>query len=113
MRALGRPLACFPPRLSEDERVLRQFLFDNMYRHDRVSRMSEQGRGIVRDLFHHYLEHPQKLPEDWCPEQVESGGISPGTARTVADFIAGMTDRFAIEEHKRLSSSAKTIASEK
>ena len=101
VRALGRPLAAFSDGLLADEKVLRAFLLKNMYRHERVNQMSEQGRGIVRDLFWFYLDNPGRLPEDWRP--MDNEARDPQTlARTIADFIAGMTDRYAMKAHEEL-----------
>ncbi|MBT3395793.1 MAG: deoxyguanosinetriphosphate triphosphohydrolase [Alphaproteobacteria bacterium] len=101
VRALGRPLAAFSDGLLADEKILRGFLLKNMYRHERVNRMSEQGRGIVSDLFRFYLDNPSRLPEDWRP--MDNEARDPQTlARTIADFIAGMTDRYAMKAHEEL-----------
>jgi dGTPase len=71
-----------------------------MYRHNRVNRMTSKAKRIVRDLFDLLLAEPHLLPEDW------SAGIDGPktlkTARRVADYIAGMTDKFALDEHARL-----------
>ena len=71
-----------------------------MYRQDRVNRMTSKARRCVRDLFDLLLAEPQCLPADWA-RRADGPGTAK-TARLVADFIAGMTDRFAIEEHARL-----------
>jgi dGTPase len=71
-----------------------------MYRHTRVNRMTSKARRVVRDLFALLLAEPELLPEDW-----RGGGLTDDkikTARRVADYIAGMTDRFALDEHSRL-----------
>ncbi|PWR23655.1 deoxyguanosinetriphosphate triphosphohydrolase [Zavarzinia compransoris] len=94
------PVISFSPAMAEQDRALKAFLWSRMYRHDRVNRMTSKARRCVRDLFDLLLAEPQCLPADWAKR-----AEGPGTARTarlVADFIAGMTDRFAIEEHARL-----------
>ncbi|PWR24859.1 deoxyguanosinetriphosphate triphosphohydrolase [Zavarzinia aquatilis] len=95
-----RPVVAFSEKMAEQDRALKAFLWSRMYRHDRVNRMTSKARRCVRDLFGLLLAEPQCLPGDWA-RRAEGPG-TPRTARLVADFIAGMTDRFAIEEHARL-----------
>jgi dGTPase len=90
----------FSSAMREQERGLRRFLFERMYRHYRVNRMASKARRIVQELFRLLLAEPQCLPTEW-----QSQAAGPGTretARVVADYIAGMTDRFALDEHFRL-----------
>jgi dGTPase len=101
VRGLGRPLVAFSDDLLGQEKVLRAFLLNNMYRHERVNRMSEQGKGIVSNLFRFYLDNPARLPKDWRPTDNEAKDLH-GVARTIADFVAGMTDRYAMEAHQDL-----------
>lgn len=79
-------------RAEADE--LKRFLFENLYRHFRVMRMTSKARRIVRDLFTAFLSDPRLLPPDYQRRD--------GQARAIADYIAGMTDRYAMREHKRL-----------
>jgi dGTPase len=100
LRRLGYPVVAFSPAMAENDRALKRFLFERMYRHYRVNRMTAKARRVVRDLFDLYLDEPDCLPTDWreqCDPQDQSR-----TARVVADYIAGMTDRYAIDEHQRL-----------
>ncbi len=100
IRRRGSATAAFSPAMREHDRALKAFLFERMYRHYRVNRMTSKARRVVRELFESYLERPECLPEDW---RRQTGG--PGTAETarvVADYIAGMTDRYALDEHRRL-----------
>ena len=69
-----------------------------MYQHYRVTRMSLKSQKVINELYHIYTEHPDTLPERYAKE-IEQQGI----IRTVTDFIAGMTDRFALEEYKKLT----------
>ena len=94
IRGLGRPGIGFSPTMTVAQEALKAFLFERMYRHDRVERMSEKAGRVVRDLFGLYTAQPEHLPN-------VRGAYSPDTPRRVADFIAGMTDRFALEEHRR------------
>ena len=100
VRAGGAALVAFSDEMAPHDRAVKDFLFPNMYRHTRVIRMTSKARRIVSDLFDLLLAKPLLLPEDWCAESDASA--SSKTARKVADYIAGMTDRFAMDEHSRL-----------
>jgi dGTPase len=100
VRRLGRPVARFSVGMQAHIRAVKDFLFANMYRHDHVNRMTAHARGVVRTLFKVILENPKHLPDDWR-RKVEGDGTA-ATAEVVADYIAGMTDRFALEQHQRL-----------
>ncbi|GAA4337118.1 deoxyguanosinetriphosphate triphosphohydrolase [Pigmentiphaga soli] len=92
----GPLLAGFSPSVRAEAQALKRFLFDNLYRHYRVMRMTSKGKRIVRDLFTAFLEEPRLLPPQY---QVEGRAEQ---ARAIADYIAGMTDRYATKEHRRL-----------
>jgi dGTPase len=78
---------------------LKKFLLENFYRHHRLVRMAAKARRILEDMFESYLEEPQQLP----PEVLRRAGEeTPDLHRAICDYIAGMTDRFALEEHARL-----------
>jgi dGTPase len=100
VRVLGKAMVGFSADMAAKEKAVKTFLFANMYRHNRVNRMTSKAKRIVRDLFDLLLAEPHLLPEDW------SAGIDGPktlkTARRVADYIAGMTDKFALDEHARL-----------
>jgi dGTPase len=100
VRALGQPLVGFSAAMAGHDKALKEFLFAHMYRHTKVSRMTSKARRVVRDLFALLLKEPELLPEDWRIGGCEAGSMR--TARRVADYIAGMTDRFALDEHSRL-----------
>jgi dGTPase len=85
----------FSPGMRADSAELKRFLFANLYRHPQVCSQTEIGRRMVRELFHAYLNDPQQMPA----EQARQTDLH----RTVADYIAGMTDRFATREHQRLT----------
>ena len=103
VRRIGSPLAAFSGDLLAQEKELRAFLVNNMYRHDRVNKMSQQGKQIVTDLFRFYLDNPAQLPDDWRSENDEAQDQQK-LARGIADFVAGMTDRYAIDSHESLPS---------
>lgn len=100
VRAAGEALVAFSAEMAEAEAALRRFLHGRMYRHFRVSRMRSQARRILRELFELFLSEPELLPEAWRDRAGLAG--EPQAARTVCDYVAGMTDSFAIEEHRRL-----------
>ena len=102
VRGLGRQLVVFSPAMAEDLAQLRLFLHARMYRHYRVNRTRSQARRILQQMFELFCSQPDTLPTDW--QAVVEGRDAGGRARGVCDYIAGMTDRFAIEEHRRLFS---------
>jgi dGTPase len=100
VRAHEQPVVGFSPAVGEPLQQLRTFLHSRMYCHYKVRRMQRIARQVVRELFDVLLEQPDCLPPDW---QARAG--APGSAQTaeaIADYIAGMTDRFALDEHDRL-----------
>jgi len=98
LRALGQPLAQFSPILQGDVAALKAFLMDRLYTHHRVVRMMRKAQRVMRDLFHAYLDDPRQLPSHIL-RRCDDGETAP---RVIADYIAGMTDRFAVEEHAKL-----------
>jgi len=102
VRHMTRPVIAFSEAMSAHEEGLKSFLMETMYHHYKVNRMMSQARRIVKDLFDVFVSQPGTLPTEWRKRC--DGANTPKTARVVCDFIAGMTDRFAVEEHKRLFS---------
>ena len=100
VRALGEPFVMFGEQMSEKNRVLQSFLRRRMYKHQRVMEIMDRARRVVRDLFNAYMSEPSLLPQGWQEHGFGDEGVE--FARQVCDFIAGMTDRYAIEQHKRL-----------
>ncbi|MDA8232239.1 MAG: deoxyguanosinetriphosphate triphosphohydrolase [Magnetospirillum sp.] len=100
VRHLGQPLVAFSEEMRRNDAALKDFLFANMYRHFTVNRMTSKGRRVVKDLFHLLHAEPECLPPEWS--RLADGRGTPKTARVVADYIAGMTDRLALDEHRRL-----------
>lgn len=90
------PLAGFSAEIRAEADELKQFLRDNLYRHYRVLRMTTKAKRILRDLFKAFLDDPRLLPPQY------QSRASVDQARAIADYIAGMTDRYAIKEHRRL-----------
>ncbi|MYM84195.1 deoxyguanosinetriphosphate triphosphohydrolase [Duganella sp. FT50W] len=94
------PLIRFSDGMRKDATELKRFLYANLYRHYKVNRMRVKASRIVRELFDSFMAEPVLLPPDY---QEPSGDIHK-QARKIADYIAGMTDRYAIREHRRLFS---------
>lgn len=102
VRTASRTLVAFSPAMLADLGVLRKFLFERMYRHYRVNRTRSQARRILAEMFQLFMAEPETMPPEWSrPAQ---SGDEVKKARAVCDYIAGMTDRYAIEEHKKLFS---------
>jgi dGTPase len=107
IRAAGKPVVAFSPRVADSDRAIKAFLTPRMYRHERVIKVMEDAQRVVRDLFRHYMATPADLPPEWGREL---GSRDPAErARRVADFIAGMTDRFALAEHARFFDSTPDL----
>ncbi len=102
VRALDRPLVAFSADMVEDLARLREFLHARMYRHYRVNRTRSQARRILAELFKLFMAEPDVLPTHWAEQAMPAQGAE--RARLVCDYVAGMTDRFAIEEHHKLFS---------
>jgi dGTPase len=95
VRAAG-PLIAFSADLRTEADILKKFLLGNLYRHYQVIRMTAKARKIVRELFDAFVDEPRLLPPDHQTRAAEKG------PRAIADYVAGMTDRYAIREHRRL-----------
>jgi len=93
-RAMG-PLVTFSGALRAQASELKHFLFHDLYRHPRVTETTGRAQEVVRELFARYLAQPQEMQAGFTAR--------PDTARAVADYIAGMTDRYAVREHERLT----------
>lgn len=99
LRALPTNVADYSLEFQQLNSELKQYLFKNFYRHYRVVRMASKAERTLRDLFHAYVQEPLQLP----PEIQQRAQVHPGgRERVVCDYLAGMTDRYAIQEHKRL-----------
>jgi dGTPase len=97
VRMASRELVGFSATMQRKNAELKLFLLENLYRHYRVVRMAEKARRIIRDLFAVYLESPQQMPPDFFRRMADES-----TPRVVCDYIAGMTDRYALDEHRKL-----------
>jgi dGTPase len=100
LRSLGRPAAAFSSAMLGELSQLKAFLFARMYRHPRVTASLAIAKRVVAELFEALTSDPALLPEDW--HAACAGAGDPRTAGVVRDYIAGMTDRFALLEHRRI-----------
>jgi len=98
VREAPRPIVGFSPAMDKADRDIKGFLYPRMYRHDRVMRVMDDAEAVVRDLFGHYSEAPADLPDEW--REGMGTNVSDNTRR-IADYIAGMTDRYALIEHAK------------
>ena len=101
IRHLGRPVIRFSDPVWQDLREIRKFLFTRMYRAPSVMENREKVTKVVEDLFPLFLSQPNLLPRHWAAA-IEAAEDETTLARMVSDYIAGMTDRFALQEHARL-----------
>jgi dGTPase len=99
IRNAADPVVTFSPDFVKGDADIKGFLYPRMYRHERVMAVMKDAEGVVRDLFGHYAAHPADLPAEW------RDGLDPADegarARRVGDYIAGMTDRYALVEHQK------------
>ncbi len=95
IRRAPAPVIAFSEAMADADRTVKGFLYPHMYRHERVMAVMGDAQQIVRDLFAIYRADNEEMPEEWRD-------LGDGPARAAADFIAGMTDRYAIQEHRRL-----------
>jgi dGTPase len=100
VRHAGSPIAAFSEPMQSELQALRAFLGARVYRHPRILRIMTDAERVVTDLFGIYRRSPEALPPDWRASAV--GLCREAYARHVSDFIAGMTDRYALAEHRRL-----------
>lgn len=100
VREAGLALVGFSAAMAEADKAIKGFLYPKVYRSDRIMRIMRDAEGVVRDLFGYYAAHYRDLPDEWL------AGLDPADeasrARRIGDFIAGMTDRYAMIEHARL-----------
>ena len=102
-------LVCFSADMALQSASLKRFLFQNLYRHPQVMQTTQAAQQVVRDLFEAYMDDPAHMPQAHIERFAGShraDGQGPKPERVVADYIAGMTDRFAGKEHERLKGSA-------
>ncbi len=101
IRAMGTTIIRFSKKLYMELKSIRSFLFHRMYRAPAVMEVRAKVTRMVEDLFPHFMAHPELLPRDWRAD-VEAARTEMELARIVSDYVSGMTDRFAIQEHARI-----------
>ncbi len=103
VRAQPRPVIGFTQATESVDRLVKSFLFQNMYRHPHITRIRMLAADVVRDLFAAFFEHPDWMSVEWAQAAALIPAMEEGRrARVVCDYIAGMTDRYALVEHSRL-----------
>jgi len=100
IRAASYAFGSFSDRIKDCDRALKAFMFENVYRHYKINRMTSKARRVVQDLFSLFMREPNCLPTEWYKRTDDTN--SEITAKVVADYIAGITDRYALDEHARL-----------
>jgi dGTPase len=109
VRHHGELLIAFSPEAAKAEAEIKSFLKLRMYRHQRVMRVMGDAEQILFDLFARYQRQPSDLPAEWLPRDRGEGETETESARRIGNFIAGMTDRFALTEHQRLFDSTPDL----
>jgi dGTPase len=99
VRMAGQPMIGFSPAMGAADTAIKDFLYPRMYRHPRIARIMNDAEAVVDDLFGKFAGEPDAMPAEWA-HGLESADAA-GQARRIADFIAGMTDRYALIEHAR------------
>ena len=107
VRHAGQPVAGFSPAMAEADRAIKGFLYPRMYRHQRIMRIMADAERLVCSLFARYLERGGDMPAEWA--QTADEADEAARLRHIADFIAGMTDRYALTEHARLFDSTPEL----
>jgi dGTPase len=108
VRNAGSMAIGFSPEITQVDAAIKAFLYPRMYRHPRIASIMTDAEGVVRDLFHHFMRAPASMPPEWLQDL--DAGDEAGKARRVADFIAGMTDGYALKEHARFFDSTPELS---
>jgi dGTPase len=107
VRSQSRPLVKFSEAVAAEHLELKRYLLEHVYRHYRVLRMTNKAHTVVRGLFETFFERPELLPPEHHAAATQTPSADHARARAVADYIAGMTDRYAITEYERIFDPAK------
>ncbi len=107
IRRAGHPVVAFPADIAAADRDIKAFLYPNMYRHARIAPIRRDAAQVVRDLFGRFSADPALMPAEWAAGCGSLDG--PRRARRIADYIAGMTDWYALDEHRRLFDATPTL----
>lgn len=109
VRRAGRSLVAFSPAMAAADGQIKDFLYPHMYRHPWVMKVRAEAAGVIERLFDRFVERPEELPAEWSLRVRNAGGDDGRRMRVLADYIAGMTDRYALAEHRRLFGEAPQI----
>ena len=109
VRAQHRPLVTFSAPMQAADKAIKGFLYPHMYRHPRVMKVRVQAAEVVRRLTRAFLKEPALMPGEWALAAQAARGDEMRMARLICDYIAGMTDRFALAEHRRLFGEAPEL----
>src|SRR5215471_4189342 len=107
VRHAEHPVGAFSPAMADADRAIKGFLYPRMYRHSRIMRIMGDAESLLRALFARYLDRPDDMPAEWA--EIVDRGDAAARSRHIADFIAGMTDRYALMEHARLFDSTPEL----
>ena len=102
VRSHKEPIVVLSDAVYEQHTALKRFLNKHLYRHEKVREMTDKAKLMIEILFEHYMGDPGQMPDEFCARAMTGDGDDSIKARVVADYVAGMTDRFAIAEHDRL-----------
>ena len=103
VRSHKEPMVVLSDAVFEQHSALKQFLNKHLYRHEKVREMTDKAKLMIEILFERYMGDPGQMPDEFCARATAGDGDESIKARVVADYVAGMTDRFAIAEHDRLN----------
>jgi len=101
VRNYGKQLVTFSSKMEKENRIIKEYLKENLYKHYKVNRMTSKAKRVIKELFEVFAKEPECLPKMWSKQVLEAKDEKQKSI-IIADFIAGMTDRFAFEEHRRL-----------
>ncbi|MGE4351308.1 MAG: deoxyguanosinetriphosphate triphosphohydrolase [Bdellovibrionales bacterium] len=104
VRRAKEPVVTFSFAMQQNIRTMRDFLYKRMYRHSKVNRVFVKSERIVKEMFDFLMDHPNCMPNDWYDRVKGREAEDSFKARIIADYVAGMTDRFALLEHRRIFS---------
>ena len=111
IRAADHSVVTFSEQMVAADRAMKDFLYPHMYRHPRIMKLRQDASDVVRHLFEAFLDDPSKMPSEWsqAARSINGPDLQSKLMRLVRDYIAGMTDRYCLEEHRRLFGNAPEL----
>ena len=111
IRAASEPVVFFSPAMVEADKAVKAFLYPHMYRHPKVMKVRREAADVIRAIFRAFAADPSKMPDEWSRAAAALNGPDRESKmlRVIADYIAGMTDRYAVQEHRRLFGTAPEL----